>query len=508
MRPLVLALLLAVASGPAWSQPASEHGARPAASVPAQAQAQPQAQREPKRMPADVTTHQSVALPGRTLAFAATAGSITIADAQDTPQAAIGFTAYVLDGADKTTRPVTFVVNGGPGASSAWLQLGMAGPWRLPLDGAHGAPSAPPVLIPNAETWLDFTDLVFIDPPGSGYARFLVSGEDVRKRFWSVDGDIDAISEAIRRWLDEAGRRAAPKYILGESYGGFRGPRLVQTLARSQGVGIVGLVLVSPALDSGGGSDAFDPLSRAVLLPTIVAAERAKNGPVTRTMLADAEAYAGGDYLVSLLRGEADPAEVEARAKRVAELTGLDPALVAKRHGWLLRNEMRRALNEGTGRVSGLYDATVTAADPYPIAVDASAPDASLGMLEAPLTAAVVDLTRERLGWKPDGTYQVLNQNVARAWDFGRDHGFGSGHPESLRALRWDLAADPNLHVIVAHGLYDMVTPYFLTQLQLRQVIAGADRVGLLTYPGGHMFYLRDAGRIGLRAEVKAMFGP
>ena len=136
---------------------------------------------EQHRLPPDSTTRHTIVLPGRTLAFTATAGSIRLFDDKGEPQADIAYTAYQLDGVDAATRPVTFLFNGGPGAASAYLQLGAAGPWRLPLSGDAGLSSASPDLQPNAETWLDFTDLVFIDPVDTGYSRFVASGEDVRK---------------------------------------------------------------------------------------------------------------------------------------------------------------------------------------------------------------------------------------------------------------------------------------------------------------------------------------
>ena len=154
---------------------------------------------EVHKLPPDSTTRQTLELPGRTLSFAATAGSIRLFDDKGEPEADIVYTAYQLDGAERTTRPVTFVFNGGPGAASAWLQLGNNGPWRLAINADSVTPSASPELQANAETWLDFTDLVYIDPVGTGYSRFVSTNEDVRKRLFSVDGDVEAVSVTIRR---------------------------------------------------------------------------------------------------------------------------------------------------------------------------------------------------------------------------------------------------------------------------------------------------------------------
>src|SRR5438132_286491 len=204
---------------------------------------------EQHRLPPDSTTKHTLTLPDRTLSFTAVAGSIRLFDDKGEPQADIAYTSYQLDGADRGARPVTFLFNGGPGASSAWLQLGDAGPWRLSITGEDAVASATPDLIANAETWLDFTDLVFIDPVGTGYSRFVATGDDVRRHIWSVDGDVDAISVVIRRWLEKNDRLLSPKYVVGESYGGIRGPKVAHNLQTKQGVGLRGLIMVSPVLD-------------------------------------------------------------------------------------------------------------------------------------------------------------------------------------------------------------------------------------------------------------------
>ena len=468
----------------AWAPPAAAQD-RPAPPAPPRAE----------RLPPPAVTQHTLSLPGRTQHFTATAGSVALTDPQGTPQAEVATIAYTLDGAEAATRPVTFVLNGGPGASSAWLHLGALGPWRLDL---RFAPSAPPQLHDNAETWLDFTDLVFIDPVGTGYSRFLATGEELRKRVWSVAGDIESIAGAIRRWLVQAGRFASPKFLVGESYGGFRGPRLARTLAQSHGVGLRGMVLVSPVLDFGGRSNAMDPLSLVALLPTLAAAGR---GATSRAELADAEAYATGEYLSDLLRGT-EPEAVARRSARVAALTGLDPAAV-RRHGGML-DMFAWQRNAAPGRLPSLYDLDITLPDPDPASPWSRAPDAVLDSLRAPLTAGMMVLYGTRLGWKPEAPYEVLSDAVNRGWDWGG----GRTPPESTSHLRDALALDPALHVLVAHGLYDAVTPYFRSALLLQTVApsAGRDRVSLATWPGGHMFYSREAGRSALRQAAAALY--
>ena len=237
------------APAPPSSQPAAAPAGQKSGGGRAAATPSSPATAEQHRLPPDSTTRQTLALPGRTLAFAATAGSIRLFDDKGEPQADIAYTAYQLDGADARSRPVTFFFNGGPGSASAWLQLGAAGPWRLAINAEAVSSSSSPELQPNAETWLDFSDLVFIDPVGTGYSRFVASGDEVRRKFFSVDGDVNSIALAIRRWLEKSDRLLSPKFVAGESYGGIRGPKVVRNLQVQQGVGVKGLILVSPVMD-------------------------------------------------------------------------------------------------------------------------------------------------------------------------------------------------------------------------------------------------------------------
>jgi carboxypeptidase C (cathepsin A) len=457
---------------------------------------------EQHRLPPDSTTRQTLALPGRTLAFMATAGSIRLFDDKGEPQADLAYTSYQLDGADARTRPVTFLFNGGPGAASAWLQFGDAGPWRLAFSGDAASSSASPDLLPNAETWLDFTDLVFIDPAGTGYSRFVATGDDVRKRFFSVDGDVNSLSVMIRRWLEKHDRLLSPKYVAGESYGGIRGPKIVRDLQTQQGVGVKGLILVSPVLD-------FREFQGSSLLqyvwslPTMAAVAREKEkGSVTRADMADVERYAHGEFLTDLLKGEADAEATNRIADQVSTLTGIDQAVSRRLAGRFDAIEFRREFDRKNGKVTGRYDASVMGFDSNPDSSFYHFGDPSAEPLFAPLTSAAVDLTTRKLNWRPDGSYNLLSTAADRGWDWGR----GLNPPESISQLRQILALDPKLKLLVAHGLFDLATPYLGSKILLDQLPAYAtpDRVKLVVYPGGHMFYSRDASRQAFRDEVQA----
>ena len=458
---------------------------------------------EQHRLPADSTTKHTLALPGRTLDFTATAGSIRLFGDKGEPQADIAYTAYQLNGVDTRTRPVTFLFNGGPGASSAWLQFGAAGPWRLAINADAVTSSASPDVLPNAETWLDFTDLVFIDPVGTGYSRFVATGEDVRKQFYSVGGDVNSIALVIRRWLEKSDRLLSPKFVAGESYGGIRGPKIVRKLQVDQGVGVRGLILVSPLFD-------FREFSGSSLLqyvwslPSMAAVARESQGAGDRGPTSPmSSAMPAANFWSTSSRGPADTEATTRLADKVAALTGIDQAVSRRLAGRFAVSEFRREFDRRNGRVTGRYDASVLGFDPYP---DSSSPhfgDPSGDNLIAPLTSAAVDLTTRKLNWRPDGSYQLLNGAVGKAWNFGR----GRQPAESISELRQILALDPKLKLLVGHGLFDLATPYFGSRILLDQLPAYASppRVKLVVYPGGHMFYSRDASRQAFRTEVQAL---
>ncbi len=453
-----------------------------------------------RRLPPDSTTKQTVTLPDRTLNFTATAGSIRLFSQKGDPEADIAYTAYLLDGGDPATRPVTFFFNGGPGASSAWLQLGAAGPWRI----AFGSNSVPPSaeLKGNAETWLDFSDLVFIDPVGTGFSRFVSTSEDVRKGFFSTEGDVSANALTVRRWLEKNGRLTSPKFIVGESYGGIRAPRVVRNLQTQQGVGINGLILVSPVLDFRETSGS-SLLQYVASLPSMAATAREAKRPITRADMADVERYAAGDFLTDLVKGLADAEATTRLADKFAELTGIDKTVSRRLAGRFDPIEFRREFDRSEGKVTGRYDASIMGFDPQPDSSFFHFDDPSLEPLLAPVTSAVVDLTTRKLNWKPEGSYEVLNNEVNRAWDFGR----GMSPLESITQLKQVIAFDPKFKLVVAHGLFDLAAPYFGSKMLLDQLPAYAtpDRVKLAVYPGGHMFYSRDGSRQALRAEAQTM---
>jgi carboxypeptidase C (cathepsin A) len=514
-RAVLGSVLLSLFVAPVLAQPAPGPGRLRDQNRPAQQEGQragapagPQGERAQgeRKLPPDSITQHVLELPGRTLRFKATAGALQLVDPNGGLQAEIGYVAYTLDGAEAGSRPVTFAVNGGPGAASAYLHLGVLGPWRLPLDGSSISPSAPPAVVPNPETWLDFTDLVFIDPVNTGYSRASVSGEDLANRYFSVDSDIETLAAVVARWLRTNDRLESPKFFVGESYGGFRGPLLAARLQKDTGIGFSGLTLLSPVFDFAWLRQAsHSPWGYAAHLPSYAAACRERSGPVSRERLRDAESYASGEYLTDLFRGVQEREAVDRMSARVASFVCLDPPLIRRLAGRIDMGTFQRELMRTEGRVTSAYDAGVTGFDPDPTAAVSRFEDPGLAAMTAPLTSAIISHLSTRLNWKvADQRYNLLNGSVNGAWRWNR----GRGPAEAISDLRQALALDGNLRVLVVHGYADLVTPYFASELLLRQVpdYGSQGRLQLVVYPGGHMFYSRDASRTTFRDDAARMY--
>ena len=455
-------------------------------------------------LPAAVTTDHVLSVGGRTLHFKATAGAIRLANGQSgEPVADVGYVAFQLAGADARTRPVAIAVNGGPGASSAWLDLGSLGPWRLPLKSSALSPAGPSAVIDNADTWLDFTDLVFIDPPGTGYSRMLGKNEDAEKHFQSVDGDIEVLSAVVRKWLFTNDRTSSPKFIVGESYGGFRAPKLAHRLENTEGIGIKGLVMISPVIDFTWFQANDNPIIYAARLPSLVAAARDLKGSNPRARLQAVEAYASGPYVVDLYRGLRDGAAIKRMSATIAGFTGLDPRFVQRLGGRVDAGDLTRERNRDAGRMASPYDTNVTGFDPEPFDANSRGADPILDTIKVPLASAMADVTANRLKWPVNARYEVLNIAVNNHWDWGG----GRPHAESLSDLQQLLALDPAFHVLIAHGVTDQVTPYYTSKMLIDQMppYGDPDRVRLSVYGGGHMLYLEDESRIALRADARKL---
>jgi len=453
-------------------------------------------------LPPEAHTQQSIQLDGKTLHYTVTVGALPVNDNNHKKIGEVVCTAYTVEGAD---RPVTFAFNGGPGAASVFLNLGAIGPKRIQFGDQGDSPSDPAKLSDNPGTWLDFTDLVFVDPIGTGFSRSLTTPDETKKQFYSTDADIHYLSRIIYDWLVKNQRLSSRKYLVGESYGGYRGPRITHYLQTQLGVAMNGVVLVSPYLnptieDNGD----LSPVPWMMTLPSIAAAHLEREHKLTPQAMADVINYTRGEYATDLLKGRSDPQATPRIVKRVTSLTGLEEEFVRRSGGRLETGAYLREVFRESGKIGSVYDSNVTSFDPYPFAPEQRTNDPLLESIIAPTTTAMVDFVTRVVGWKVEGAYHTLSYEVNNQWD--RDSRVL--RMGAVPDLRQAVAADPKLRVLIAHGWNDLSCPFMGSVLTVDQmpVMGDSTRVAVHEYPGGHMFYSRAASTAELRKDVQEMF--
>jgi carboxypeptidase C (cathepsin A) len=503
----LLALLFATATTVAVAQ---ERPRRQAA--PADEQHQGEQQRPAQRpqagdgvlrlLPPDSVTQHTVDTPAGKLDYTATAGTLSLYDQSGERTAAIFYTAYVAKAGDTTKRPLTFVFNGGPGAASAFLNLGLVGP-RLAVFGLSGRDAAATRLEDNPNTWLAFTDLVLIDPVGTGWSK--PAKADGGSAFWGVRRDAETMAKTIALYLSKNSRANSPKYILGESYGGFRAAKVARALQRDQGIAVSGIVMVSPLLE---GTLTFGgtrlALGAALQLPSLAAAELERKGAFSPEKLAEAEHFALNEYL-TMLAGPAPKGDAaHAFYARVAQISGLPEDVVARSRGFI-RDAYLKNLRATEGKVVSRYDATFAVPDPFPEQETSRGADPLLDGVVRAYGGAFAAYARDELGFKTEMTYVLLAGDISGKWDW---EGGGRGSASVSDDLRLQLSVEPSFRLMIAHGYSDMVTPYAASRYVLDHLppIGDPARAQLKLYRGGHMFYLDADSRRAFSAEAKAFY--
>ena len=455
-------------------------------------------------LPADAVSEHSIETARGKLAYTATAGTLPFYDQSGEQSAAVFYTAYVAkvpkDLGSSTNRPLTFVFNGGPGAASAFLHLGLVGPRILDL-GPDGRDAATAQLRDNPDTWLRFTDLVLIDPIGTGWSR-TVKPED-GKHFWGIRADADSFAKAIALYLAKNNRTASPKYLFGESYGGFRAAKVARALQRDQGIVISGIVMLSPMLEGWlTFGDDKSALRAALQLPSLAAAELERKNSFTPAALADAEKFAMTDYLVTMAGAPPQGAAGKAFYQRVAQISGLPVDVVTQSRGFI-ENDYVKSLRAG-GKIVSRYDVGFAVDDPYPERRGARGPDPILDGVSRAYGGAMAAYARNELGFKTEMTYALLANDVTGHWDWqgGR---LQASAEDDLRTL---LAFSPSFRLLIAHGYADMITPYGMTRYVLDHLppTDPPGRAQLKLYRGGHMLYIDPQSRKAFSADAAAFY--
>jgi carboxypeptidase C (cathepsin A) len=461
----------------------------------------------------------SLALHGRTLNYTSVAEFIPISaggidEKRGDIEAAIFTTSYFLDAAPVATRPVCFAFNGGPGSASIWLHLGALGPKRVVINEDGTMPPPPYGVTDNKESWFEHFDLVFVDPPHTGYSG--TATEEARKKVLSVDGDANALAECVRAWLGRHRRWSSPLYVAGESYGTTRAAVLADKL-QDAGVALSGLVLVSCAMDLQ--TLVFAPgneLPYALFLPAFacVAQYHGKlKGRIAQSASAAraaAEEYAREEYLGALHQGSSlSPAARRRVVQRVAELTGLPSSLVDQKNLRINDATFFVELLRDRGQILGRLEARVIG----PMAASRSHTwefDPGIEALVAPYTMAAHAYMSETLGIELQARYEVLSEDAHKQWDWNRGeqkgNSFACTSPDLARVLR----RNPHLRVLVASGYYDLGTPYSASDWSLAHLDIPQDvraRVEHHYYDAGHMMYTREPDLKKLKLELAAWLG-
>ena len=477
MLALVVILPGAFAEDHTQSSPpqASEAQSAPPETKPA-AEAKPEA--KPELPPPNAVTKHAIKLGNETVSYTAEIGALPLRDGDGAVTANIYYVAYTRDPKD-SKRPISFVFNGGPGAASAYLNLGALGPRIVDTTANGELLGPPPRLIDNDQTWLGFTDLVFIDPVGTGFSR-ATKNED---KFYGVKQDTEALSEFVRLFLGKSGRMVSPVYFVGESYGGFRAANLTHALQKEGILSPSGMILISPALEfSLLNTDDYDPLAWALPLPSMAAVNFEQTGVHGRDALAaalkDVEHYALTDYLVALASGNEQGGK-EA-SKTVAKLTGLPLDLVEQQNARITPHLFMKEFDRTHGKVLSRYDGSVSGPDPNPASAWPNGPDPVLDATAPLWTAAFVSYADSELNFKTDTSYKLLNREIRNKWDFGTSS-TRQGYAGVIDDIQQARAANPNLAVVIASGYTDLITPYFV-QSYLVSPIAGI--TGCAPYSG------------------------
>ena len=458
-------------------------------------------------------TQHKITVGGATISYTATAGTLIVRDASDLPYASVGYVAYTQnDLADPSRRPVTFSYNGGPGSSSIWLHMGALGPRRIVTSDAAATPPPPYTTVDNEYSILDRTDLVMIDPVGTGFSRAV--GEAKDKDFWGVDPDIESISRCIRQYINENGRWNSPKYLLGESYGTTRSAGIVDYLQVREGMAFNGVILVSMATDLTAVFDEIPGLQLpfALNLPTYTAVawyhkilpdRPAELAPLLR----EARAFALGDYWHGLAMGSdlPDP-QRKAILEKLHRYTGLSIDYLDKADLRVTKAQFAKELLRGRREMVGQLDARFLGVSIDPLAKNAEY-DPQDAATTAAFAAAFLDYLHRDLKFSPRKTY-ILDANVWQAWDY-RHRVAGADVPQPMVNTGVDLAHamsfNPNLRILVQQGLYDLATPflsteYIVSHLDLRKDLR--PHIEVKYYDAGHMMYLHEPSLKRFKEDV------
>jgi len=442
---------------------------------------------------------------------------------KEKPAAEIFHTYYKMSHATGP-RAVTFVFNGGPGAASAYLHIGGLAPQRVFFESDGNLPPPPAKIINNPESWIAFTDLVFVDPIGTGFSRVIdqepkpEKPDPLRtvdeKEFFGLNRDLESLGEFIERFLSKHKLWDVPVVIAGESYGGFRTAKLARRLQEKHGVGLTAAIAISPALEwsllSPNDYDILhyvDSFCSMALAAAFHGRSRVfKKGESIEGMRKTIETFATSELAHAMIVGSSADRKV---FSKVGDFLGLSDEFVQRAHGRVGFWRFGRELLKDQQKILGLYDATITAIDPFPDREPMDAPDPTLIGIDRIFESGINHVLRSQIGVETDRRYEILSMDVNMAWKRDEQKHAFEGPAGATDDLRWAMSMNPHMKVLICHGYYDMVTPYFSSHRlveQMRLLPQQRKNLEIKHFGGGHMFYTWDESRKAFRDWVSAFY--
>lgn len=462
----------------------------------------------PTPPPTISVTKHSGTFGGQRINYTATAGETYLKGEDGTPKASIFSVAYVKEPRDPN-RPIAFLFNGGPGSGSLWLHMGAFGPKRVAIPSDARDDGAPPYpLIDNPDSLLDVTDIVFIDPVGTGFSHPL--GKTPAKDYWGVTADAKSIGEFIRIWLNENGRWNSPKFLGGESYGTTRSAAVVNELeGRYNDVSLNGIILISTILDFGAQAGVpGNEMPYVLFLPSMAAAayhhgKAPADAGTLEQFVEEARTFAAGDYALALLKGQKLQGEERAAIRRrLARFTGLSETFLDQADLRVSDQRFYKELLRDRGLTIGRLDARYTGRD-YDTAGEGPDNDPSFYGIDGGYTAALNDWVRGPLKFTTDRQYSTIGGVSDWNWDLPGG-GDGTYYKNVAPYLGRAMRENGGLRVFVGQGYFDFATPFFGAEYSLSRTGIPADRVHFEYYGSGHMMYVRDEDRSKLSRDIRS----
>lgn len=463
---------------------------------------------------ASFVTHHQINNGGKTISYTATAAETYLKNEKGEPVASIWSAAYTQKGAkDLSKRPVTFVFNGGPGSASVWLHMGMFGPElvKVDSDARQDDGAAPYSVVPNKEGILDLTDLVFIDPVGTGYSR--VVGKGKVKDYWGLNEDAASIAKFMRQWITENNRWMSPKYIAGESFGTTRAVAVANALeGGGQNMALNGLILISQALDYAGSTSIHDNItSYLTYLPSMAATawyhKKAGEGKTLEAFVEESRQFTYDKYAPALYKGSLlSEEERNGIAERLAYFTGLSKAYILKSNLRVLMRRFQKELLSDQGLALGRLDGRYMGDEVDDNTDGPHLGDASSYQISSAYTAALNHYLANTLKVKMDRPYLTSNRSIGSKWRWRTVPDGKYWEPMMVsvsRKLGETMRRNTDMKVLVASGYYDLICPFFDAEFTFTRNGIERDKVTMTYYEAGHMMYTHEADFLKLAKDIR-----